>query len=46
MGEDLDMNATTAFSDIHDELTWRGAIYDTTAGAEDVLKTEIGRAHV
>ncbi len=34
------MNATTAFSDIHDELTWRGAIYDTTAGAEDVLKTE------
>lgn len=28
------------FTDIHDELTWRGAIYDSTPGAKDVLKTE------
>lgn len=28
------------FTDIHDELIWRGSLYDATAGAEQILKTE------
>ncbi len=34
------MSTTTAFKDIHDELTWRGAIYDATPGAKEILKSE------
>ena len=30
---------TQPFADIHEELTWRGAIYDSTPGATEILKS-------
>lgn len=31
---------SNTFSDIHEELLWRGSLYDATPGAADVLKSE------
>ena len=29
-----------SFNDIHEELTWRGALYDATPGADDILRSQ------
>ena len=31
---------TKPFNDVHEELTWRGSLYDATPGASDILKSE------
>ena len=32
--------STNTFNDIHEELTWRGALYDATPGADDILTSQ------